>query len=119
MPSPAAALFDPVLQALAQSQADAGRHVAARGPVAGLVAAGGVFLLEVGQVHVVTGDPDLDAPLGQLGRQLGGHVGEKVQDAAGHRTAQQFGDALCDLGHGVVAELADADHVRTQALHDQ
>ena len=47
-----------------------------------------VLVLDVGQVDVVAGDPDLDPAVGQLGRQLGRGVGQEVEDAAGRRAAE-------------------------------
>ncbi len=79
----------------------------------------GTLLPYVGELHVVAGDPDLDAPFGQFRRQLGGHVGEQLEDAARQRAAQQVGDALGHLGHGVVAELPNAQHIGAQPVDRQ
>ena len=78
-----------------------------------------VLVLDIGQVDVVAGHPDLHAPVGQRGRQLGGGVGEQVEDARRHRAAEHVGDPLGHLGHRLVAELTDADHVGTQPVDHQ
>ncbi len=109
-------LLHPCLEALAQAQGDAGRQVAVAVVLAGGPDAG---VLDVGQVDVVAGDPDLDAPFGQLGRHLGGDVGEELHDPRRHGAAQHLGDALGRLGHRVVTELTDADHVGAQPIHHQ
>ena len=84
IPSARRALLHPRLEALAQAQGDAGRHVAIAVPVAVTLDVGtggpGGRLLHVGEVDVVAGDPDLDPAVGQLGRHLGRHVRQQFED---------------------------------------
>ncbi len=78
-----------------------------------------VLVLDIGQIDVVAGDPDLHAPVGELGRQLGGGVRQQVEHPAGHGAAQDGGDALGGLGHRVVAQLPDRHHVGAQPVDHQ
>ncbi len=80
---------------------------------------GGALVFDVGQLHVVTGDPCLDAARRQDVRQLGGGVGQQVQDAGRDGAGQDGGDPLGGFGHGVVAQLAHRHHVGAQAVHHQ
>ena len=115
-PSAAAPSSSRDLRPFAQAQADASRLLVAlarrRGRRTGSV-------LDIGQVDVVAGHPDVHAPVGQRGRELGGGVGEEIEHATGHRAAEHVGDPLGHLGHRVVPELADGDHVRTQPVDHQ
>ena len=93
------ALLEPGLEALAEAQGDAGRQLVAltrRASPARLV-------LDVGHIDVVAGHPDVHAPVRQRGRQLGGGVGQEVEDAPRHRAAEHVGDPLGHLGHRLVA----------------
>ena len=115
-PSAAAPSSMPGLEALAEAQGDASRLLVAL-PRRSRSRTRSV--LDIGQVHVVAGHPDVHAPVGQRGRQLGGGVGEDVEDAPGHRAAEHVGDPLGHLGDRLVAQLPDGDHVGTQPVDHQ
>ena len=48
-----------------------------------------------------------------------GDVREELEDARRQRADQEVGDALCHVGDDLVAELADAGHIRPHAVHHQ
>ncbi len=72
--------------------------------------------IDVGELDVVAHEADLDATLGKLGRHLGRHLREEVQDPARRRTGHHGRDAISHFGHRLVAELADRGHVGSQTL---
>ena len=115
-PSAAAPLLDAGLEALAEAQADASRLLVAL-PRRSRSRTRPVF--DIGQIHVVAGHPDVHAPVGQRCRQLGGGVGEDIEDAPGHRTAEHIGDPLGHHGDRLVAQLPDGHHVGAQPVHHQ
>ncbi len=78
---------------------------------------GDVF--DIRHIDVVARHPDVHPPVGKGGRQLGGGVGEEIEHAPGDRTAEHVGDPLGHLGHHIVAELPDRDHVGTQPVDHQ
>ena len=92
-----------------ESQGDARRQVVALPGGTGLV-------FDIGQLHVVAGDPEVDAPVRQRCGEFGRGLRKDVQDAPGHRAADDIGDALGHLGDRVVAELPDGDHVGAQPV---
>ena len=107
------------LEALAQAQGDASRQVAVVVALPRVARRRGGHVFDVRQVDVVAGDPDLEVAVGQLGRDLGRHVGEQLQDARRHGAAEHVRDPVGHRRHRVVAELADAQHVGTQPVDDQ
>ena len=82
-------------------------------------AGGRLAVVDVGQVDVVAGDTDLDAPLGQLADSSAAASERRSRIRAGTDRPSTVGDPLGQLGDGVVAELADGDHVGAQAVHHQ
>ncbi len=76
-------------------------------------------VFDVGHIDVVARDPDVHAPVRERGRQLGGGSGQEIEDAPGHRPAEEVGNPLGHLRHDLVPEFADRDHVGTQPVDHQ
>ena len=111
-PSRRCALFEPGLEAFAEAERDAGRQLVPVPRRRGRP----TVVLDVGHIDVVARHPDLHTPVRERGRQLGGGTRQEIEDTSGRGTAEEVGDPLGHLGHRLVPELPDRDHVGTEPV---